>query len=503
MRRASLLLVALLVVSAGAFAQEYDWNIEVEASATFGVQLDEFDTGISNAEDLRVRLDFIPEVDEEFGESGVGGWIEVEEMEVQYDSDDGSIQLGFGDINARVYLSPTVWIDLEDANVGLDEASDFTTVTTDVVSSAVTLEAATGLAAPFDVAASYTTEYPGVALHVELPDLLEVEFGAASFDDWTDTTSTLKNAYVLTIDGEIAAVENLEIDFEANAQFGNPGGDDSGIGGIDQLAGVGVSFEYALSEVAPGAPLAVHLGVDYLALQDVDEDTETRLEVGAGVSVKWADLGLDEDEDDHIDFLPGDEEVTSGFSLGGAYAIHNTDFLDTTAGADEAINTLQIKAAFFEDGGDDGLLPTIGGALMVNYNMVMENEDAGIDASVSDLGLGAELSADLGTISPYFGLFVEVLNLGAEDLTATAGYDDTITTLFLNVGTDINVLPNTTFTIDYASGDLLYDDASDSLKGFADTDATYGYVYSENNYESNGFSAASLGVFSVETTVEF
>jgi hypothetical protein len=270
-------------------------------------------------------------------------------------------------------------------------------------------------------------------------------------------------------------------------------------------ASVGLSAEYSMP-LTDDIDLVPMVGFDFKTEQDIDEDQENFMEFGGAVSMIWPGLGLDEDEDDHIDFLPGDEEVTSGVSLGAVYGIHSWDLIQGTASVDddETVNTLAMKLGFFEDGGDDGFLPLVGAAAVLNYNMVFENKDVGIDDPKSDLGLGLELNADLGVVGPYAGMIYEVRDLAGNYDKATSTYmgswyadDDenaTQKTNFqVNVGTDINVVPNTTFTIDYASGNLMWDEKENGA-------STYGSTYTPFSGMSG---QAMAGEFSIETSIEF
>jgi len=261
---------------------------------------------------------------------------------------------------------------------------------------------------------------------------------------------------------------------------------------------VGVNESQGSSEHVTGdMTFSPVVGVDFRSEEQntgvsADEYNLTQLEFGLGGKLSWAALGLDEDEDDHIGFIGNaddEEEVTSGVYLGVVYGIHNLT-------KDEGINTLGVRMGLFEDSGDAGLLPVIGGALMVEYTSMLGNDKlAGYAEARSDLGLGVEVNADLGVVAPYAGFLFIMSDVEGKTLEDPEDATKTATRNFatLNIGTDINVIPNTTFTVDYASGDLMYDKAY-----YSDADATYGDTY--GNIDS---STAQAGVFTIATKVSF
>jgi hypothetical protein len=496
-------------------------TIEVEASATFGVQLDEMTTGISNAAESTLSFVFVEEQTEEFGEGEVYGWIELEDFKVEFDSsdddatDEGALDVSVGSVTGKVFLGPA-YISLDEATVEANEASAFALVDAQIISYT---RVAAGAA---DIGTTYAPEFPGVALGFKLPDVVTVEFGVASLFDWEADAAPASaganhtNAYIMSIDAEITAVENITIAVVSTMEFGDKSGgaEDPTPGTIGNPAGVGVSVEYAMP--MGDMTLSPVVGFDLYAEEDNAEDTEYRMEFGLGAKLDWKGLGLDEDEDDHIDFVgtsgdDGDEEeVTSGAYLGLVYGIHSADLvyqalnaagvpgipaLALTGEVDETISTIGVRVGLYEDSGDDGLLPVLGAAVMVEYTSTLENEDAGVTETTSDLGIGIQFDADLGVATPYAGFLFILQDVEGNTLPDPDDPTDTASDSFatMNVGVDLNVISNTTFTIDWASGDLLYDKAEN-----ADADPTYGDTWGPITS-----STAQLGVLTVETKVEF
>lgn len=488
MRKLSLLLVALLVVSTGAFAQVVlQPEIEVEATATWGINLDEETHGLKNSAKATLSITFLEESTEEFGEGQVFGWIELDGFEIELEAEgndtdvDNALVVSTGEISARVYLAgPMAYIDILSATDGVNEASNFSKIAQNIRSLDATVAAAlalplasldgelttadvkTAFAPPVKLDANGDPIPVGqVALGFALPDLMNIEFGVLSAYDW-NANADPDNWYMLSIDAEIVAVPDFTITVVASMEIA-----DDLDAGDDLPVGFGVGVEYSMP-LTPDITLKPGLGFDYFKLDDF-----TQMEFGFGLNLSWAGIGTDEDDET---LFGNEDEVSSGLGLGVVYGIHDAD--------GDAINTLGIKVGLFEDSGDDGLLPVIGGALVLNYNSVMNLEDFGYNEDAySELGLGIEVNADLGVIEPYAGLTFLMLDLGGDwDL-------DDDQAMYINVGTDIKVIPNTTFTIDYKSGELM------------NADDAYGdFIYGGGGY---GLSSRESGEFSIKTKISF
>jgi hypothetical protein len=284
-------------------------------------------------------------------------------------------------------------------------------------------------------------------------------------------------------------------------------GNNTGIEDVDPTPGtrnnpasVGLSGSYDLA-LTDDMTLTPELGFDLYTEQDANEDQEMRFEVGVGANLLWPGLGVEDSDEDFLN--QDDTEVTSGVGLEVVFGSHAWDLLGGGGTADESVNTVATKLGFYEDGGDDGFLPIVGAALLLNYNMVLANDadpfvGTAVEDGYSDMGVGLEVDADLGVVTPYFGVISEIYNVSGNEALDANG--DSYTTAFLNVGTDIEVIPSTTFTIDYSSGDLLYDNVDG--KGQA-ADPSFGYVYGSTFESEGGFSGAQTGELSVTTEVSF
>ena len=529
MRKATLLIAVLLCFGlATAFAGpvQVEPEYEASASATWGVQLDANANGFQNDWESKIMFTFVEEQTAEYGEGTTYGYIEVDEFKVDFEaaSDaqtaNDAFDISVGSVTGKVFFGPAYLVVYSGADDAVDEAFGLVEIGGDIISAEDTV------GVDPDVAYDPPTEYGGVAVGFEVPDLVTVELGLASETDWSPvddnapTADDEENAYVWSINAEVTPVDAVTVALVSNMWAGNGTYDSEGEytaapGNPVNPASVGLSASYDLA-LSEDMTLSPELGFDVLTQQDTgaDNDQEFRWELGVGANLLWPGLGVEDSDEDFLN--QDDTEVTSGVGLEVVYGSHPYDLLFDGADEDVALNTLSTKLGFYEDSGDDGFLPIVGAALLMNYNMVLANsEDAfkGLAAEdgFSDFGVGLELDADLGVVSPYFGVIAEIFNVTGVDKPWVTSFDpvaaapltnadgDTWTTAFVNVGTDINVIPNTTFTIDYSSGDLLYEED----KGNQDAGSSYGYVYGTTRGMDGNFTRAQAGELAITTEVSF
>ncbi|MFW5880882.1 MAG: hypothetical protein ACOCU9_04560, partial [Spirochaetota bacterium] len=100
MKKLSILLIGLLLVSGLVFAQEP--TVEGEASLTFGIDLEDTTTGFKNAASSSISLDWLAGDEEK----GTTGWISLTGWEVTVDSDEEEIIVGAPDVEAGFMFEP-------------------------------------------------------------------------------------------------------------------------------------------------------------------------------------------------------------------------------------------------------------------------------------------------------------------------------------------------------------------------------------------------------------
>lgn len=536
MRRATLGMAVFLcfvatVVIAGPVQLEP--TFEAEASATWGVQLDEMTTGFANSATSTIMFTFIEEQTAEYGEGTTYGYIEVEDFEVEFEAEaeDGTVgandafDISVGSITGKVFFGRAYLVVYSGADDAVDELNDPVAIGGAIMR----LRDSSVLGFDPNVLAEPTTEYGGVALGFDLADVMTVELGVASRYEWDNPlqqTNSARNAYVWSFNADITPIEGLSVAVVSNMWHGIGGAEEKDGERITPYPGtpgnpasVGVSAGYDLA-LWPDMILRPVLGFDLATEQDAEEDQEFRWEVGTGINLLWPALGVDEEEEE---FLNGEYEVTSGVGIGAVLGSLPTDnqapgvapsgdqapvLAGITEDKDLALRTLAFKLGLYEDSGDEGLLPVVGAAVLMNYNMVLGDgdiADAGFGGPVfapayedgwADFGIGVELNADLGIVSPYAGFISEMFNVTGNDELFEG---ETLTAAFMNAGTDIHVIPNTTFTLDYSSGDLLYDAVDQKGQG---DDATWGYYYGTTT-DGGTFSDSRAGRFTIQTMIEF
>ncbi|MEX2443141.1 MAG: hypothetical protein WD492_06035 [Alkalispirochaeta sp.] len=475
MRKTFLVLLAMTMVATMAFAQvQVEYDLGAEATATFGVNLDKATaggttavgptTGFQLATDVDFSITLVEETTEEFGEGDVYGWLEIDGFEFSAENE-GNVTVAGGDVSAKLFLGPAYIViataanDVNQGELGLNVDESILDLS-DALSKG-------------DVGNS-------VAVGFDVPDLFNVEavIGSYSTDgvggthgtnnDWSDN---LYNNYVGAIYTETSVAGfTFTADFAATlrnhrADGTNDAGDvdttiSQGDFGDDGFIGLGVDYSMALNDAMNLVP---YLGVDLKNKTDVMD-----YEVIAGANVLWG-------ADDLEVFGAASDETAAGLGLEvGLNRVHTDE--------DNFDDALWVRAGFAEEGGDDGLLPVVGAALLVEFAQTTPTVAGDAGDAVSSLSFGAEVDAALGTLSPFFGLMYADANLDADD-------DEGMT---MKLGTDINVIPATTFTIAYNSGNLL----------LTDDDGVYdGDTYSYN--AANDGVTGKLGTFTIATKIEY
>ncbi|MFW5695422.1 MAG: hypothetical protein ACOCYB_09645 [Alkalispirochaeta sp.] len=463
MRKTFLVLLAMTMVATMAFAEtQVDYDLSGEATATFGVNLDGDNdgkdgamTGFSVSSDADLDITFVEESTEEYGEGDVYGWMEIEDF--KFEVDDAGISGASGDVSAKVFLGPA-YIVVATANTEVNEAEFGLNVDESIID-------ATGEVGDLkreQIFGTEDTEDNVVAVGFMVPELLTVELALSSQGDWTENQynnyagGIYTEATVAGFTIELDAVAALRAHDAADTTNPDPNDSESqGDFGDNSYIGLGVGYDVPLNDMLTLTPYA---GLD--VFNDTDND-EFDLEVIAGANVGWGGA-------DDMEVFEGGGDSEAGFGIEVGYK--------TDGSADQ--DWLWVRLGVAEESGDDGFFPVIGAAALVEFAQGTGSTDGNL------LGLGAELDADLGVVSPFFGL----MYADVED--ANAGQDAGLT---LNLGTDINVVSATTFTVEYASGDLL-NDADDAVTYL---DGTYDYD------SARGASNSKLGTITISTKVEY
>ncbi|MFW5768869.1 MAG: hypothetical protein ACOCYA_02325 [Spirochaetota bacterium] len=441
MKKLALVLVLVAAIAAAGFAQvTLEPTLTGSATLTFGVDLDLMATGFANETEANIEITLVEEATEEKGGDGtVYGWIKLEDFSIVVDGDDG-LTVTTPDISARLYMGP-VYIDI----LGVDDAVD---------SAGLGAVIAGDVLAPTTLSNDYDSEYDGLAVVYDT-DMFDFTVFVQSEADWIadagSTTWSIANVVDADDDGVAESYDVVSTTTGANDAnvppnaycFGLTAGVDiAGIavglafnmgmnyGGVVGLGPIGFGADVAYGLALGDTTLTPYVGFDGVVLS---AGAGFDMQVAGGVKLTWADMGSDAAE---VDLL-GDSsmataleetEVTSGVALGANFTMISN------------VPDLDIKLAFYEDSGDDGLLPILGATAIVNFNGIVSGNTA--------LGAGLNLNADLGMISPFAGM-----------LMWTDAPMTTVQNLEMWVGTDVMIIDNTTFTLKYVSGNLLASEA--------------------------------------------
>ena len=439
MKKLALVLVLVAAIAAAGFAQvTLEPTLTGSATLTFGVDLDLMATGFQNTTEADIEITLVEEATEEKGGDGtVYGWIKLEDFSILVDGD--GVGVTTPSISARLYMGP-VYINI----LGVDDAVD---------SAGLGAVIGADILAPATLSNDYASEYDGLAVVYD-SDMIDFTVFVQSEADWVadagSTTWSIANVVDADDNGVAETYDVVSTTTGANDAnvpangycFGLTAGVDiAGLavglafnmgmnyGGAVGLGPIGFGADVAYGLALGDTTLTPYVGFDGVVLA---AGAGFDMQIAGGVKMTWADMGSDAAE---VDLL-GDSsmataleetEVTSGVALGANFTmISNAPDLD-------------IKLAFYEDSGDDGLVPILGATAIVNFDSIL---------GAIALGAGLNVNADLGMISPFAGM-----------LMYTDAPMTTVQNLEMWVGTDVMIIDNTTFTLKYVSGNLLASEA--------------------------------------------
>jgi hypothetical protein len=431
MKKILVLLCIFLIVGVYSFADQVEFTIEGDAKVTFGVDLnDPAATGFINETSSNLKIELIAEQEDEKGaDAPVYGWIKLKEFKWEVNKDGCEVTLP--GVEAKIMADP-LWVkicsnpdvDVNKASIPVAIAAGVGVVDTDI--GEIPHDSSGGLEIGID------TDVVDVVVKVvsendwkQDEEDVDAYFGWYDDDDNEETVpvwqevpaeaaasdKNTENAYAISGELSVVAVEGLELKVMANAamNYTTYPADIVPIG-----LGVGLSYDLAISEDITIIPIA---GLDIMI---VEEDMV--YEVGGGVRVKWP--GTFDDEED-LKIFGDDTDVFSGLSIGVNMVGTNV------AGVDPIMN---LVAGVYEDSGDDGFLPVVGGGAVLEVGDL-----TGGDPSI---GVGVILYASKDKISGYAGMKTIVDD---EHLELLAGLEVS------------DIVPNTSLMIDYISEELQTD----------------------------------------------
>lgn len=430
--------VLVLCLALPVFAGDVDdatFTVSGNASVTFGVDLESNATGFDNGSAADFVLNFgVPTTALKSGseDGAIYGQIAFKDIRVELEEDDivdANIALDYAKImGANWWLSVT----------GPDAAIDYENALQNGI---------IGIAAAWDGQADNVSNTVassgGFEFGISVPDVAAIELSLFSLTDWTSTSANAQNAYGMKASASLSAVENLTFEAALNMGFGSDftepvAATDAVYDWIDDddddttapvwgvaTAAAAASTSALNSDVGIGGKLAYAIAVndDITITPEIGADVKlvadgANIAIGNGLRVTLAgsEITAAEDgiKDDAGNSLAWDDGVNSGLTLGWSYYM--------PAVGDAALD----------------LQAHVGISAVENLQVALGFEAADILDDTADMGIAAYASYAIGDIKPWGGLFM----IFDGKMVANAGL------------TWSNIVPLTTLTVEWRSGDL-------------------------------------------------
>jgi hypothetical protein len=352
MKKLSILLIGLLLITGFAVAQEFDGGVEISGSAsvTWGVDLNSNATGFVNAGTSSVTITLVAEQDvSASGDDDLYGEITIAELSLTADATDGAFTLGgdSGTITAKIVVSPVEIIiyagpDMEWGNAESPDDGDVVSVN-------------------FADNVAITNAPAGITIVLPVdPASISVYF--VSDGDWLAATENTNNDYAIGTDVEVV-VDIITVDLGGYYGWFNASG-------------------------SWGATAALAVALDVLNGVDVSigaDIVDTSYEVEFGTTVNLTEANADDDmgnvgvivsydSNDNLDAQLTVTEPTAGGFVDMVGATVVAQLFDLTSGA--IVWNIDVTGEY----SDGGLRPYFG----FGY---------GSD-TIFDLNAGVELGAD-------------------------------------------------------------------------------------------------------------
>lgn len=414
MKRITLVLLALCL-SLPVFAGDVDgatFTVSGNASVTFGMDLESSATGFTNATAADFVLNFaVPTTAAKDGmeTAPVYGSIAFKDIRAEIEENDivdANIALNYAKI-----MGENWWISV----VGPDYTIDYENALQNGI-----IGVAAAWDGQMDAVSNAVTSTGGFEAGYTVPELLAVELSLFSMTPWTDTTDE-KNAYGVKAEVSVLAVAGLTLKAAFNMGFGTVEAT-----ALNDAMGIGVYLAYAIK--AGDITITPDVGVD---IKMVDDGANIGIGNGLRVAMPGAEVTGAEDAivNDAGTSVAWDDGVNSGLTLGWDYYM--------PAVGD---GTLGLQAHY-------------GLSSVANLMLALGFEIDDVMSDAKDMGFAVWGKYTMGNIAPYAGLFMLLDN---EDNGGSDG------SMIANAGVVIsNVVPLTTFTLAWNSGELSADDTGE------------------------------------------
>lgn len=400
MKKISVLLIAFLLVASFAFAQEtFDVEFEGEASSTFGIDLENQQSGFVNAASADLTVTFVAERTEASEGSGWYGFIEIE-IEGENDSFTASVE------EARI-TDGTVYIDITVPDIDQDWAENEIAVGDDGDEVAGVVFRALGFTPFADTFASgitgvspavsgFANDEAGITVGYGEDEgtVTDLSLGIVSDGDWFENS-----------DYEYGGTLNVDLDLSP-IRFRNR-----------TFLGEGLFTD---TDIVFGNATLVGLML---------EDTGTSVDVGADITSNFGAFG---------DGLAWELSLMVGQELAEGTDVHLLAALGEETGIGEDLSL--DFGLVFDESTADGLVPNVGAEFAVTLMQAIAPENG------MRLGVLLDVEYDADGLNPFAGVgYHQVLdNPAVED--PFLAYE-----VGVALGSDLHSIENTEFTLRYGS----------------------------------------------------
>lgn len=450
MRKVTILTVLLVCVAfVGAYAETViEPEVSGDATLTYGIDLnDPITHGFTAENDVVALVTLADDYEAEKGadDAGVYGWIKFENINVVNSMIDNNTTAGFDDVlddddvaieaelTARIMFGDVAWLQIY--NTASKEAFNYgsivSTTPTSVSQYASTTTndqyAIAGLTVEDGTAIEGDPDYPGITLGIDVDPILFKIYWMDTVEGYTAKGADVSNSWLIGMSAEVD-VSIITFNLYAGTMFGGAEG-----AFLENGLHFGPKLELDLA-MGGGMGIENTVGADFVMWKEGDE-TAFLWEVSNGFS-----FGLTEDED-------GDIATSVDLDVSFAPA-----YIADGVAAGTTMGDLDVGLAITEDQ-DDGLLSGLETSIYYNLLDVLgKNAD-------TTWGMGMEFGMDVAYkamlddtyyVEPGAGFNFD---MGIMD-TAYADYDkDDLFDMYFQVET--KVIPNTKFTLKYATDQLL------------------------------------------------
>jgi hypothetical protein len=427
MKKLALLIIFMTIFAFTSFAQ-VDVTVTGKSELTLGIALDDpVASGFTNKNESKIAFTLVSGDSEKGGDADVYGYIKIKGWKAEANSADGWKDLKAGDVEAKIVFAGG-WVKIS----GTNASTNFINIVQN--DNAVKDKDDKGV----------NTSIPnsgGLVVGLDLAPAA-IEIGLFSENDWTDT-----NTATAATDAEYGWIENTT-DPALNPTWGivtAAGAAGADTDDINDEHAYGASLKVTLDVAPIKVEAAVAMGLNYVVASDIGIGGKVTadiapLKIYAGADVKVPD--------------GADAQIEAGLGVSVAVMDGVDIAVDATYGVEDVDNT-DVRIGVTANDLVAGLKTNLTLELFNLLGAVGDDTDDDVEWSVA-----AGLSYALATAKPYLNIRYGTFTAKDNAYTyAVAGQEP----FKLNVGVDLTMIPDVTFTLDYNSDDLTSDAKSNGV----------------------------------------